>query len=465
MSKNRLNRRDFLKLAGAATAGLALTACGVKATDLPTTTTVPTANPSATPILPTTTTTPTVAPSPTLEVKLVDLPQTKAAVDQFAAAMKSAGVQADSDQIRLGLTTKEITGKDGKKYEIASSHIDPDLKKQGEALEGNYPLMIKTDGGWWKATLENLSMIRGWHFGAMLNLNKDFHDITLDNFGTGYAFNYWDIVHAEKSSWDFSDPDYNIRTAHDQGIDVLSGILWGKSVPDWVKQLPEAELRSEMIEYIQQVMKHNKGQVERWIVYNEANYHSGKDVYWNNLGGVEVVRLAFSTARQTDSNGKLIYSDYTNFDGASSPWDKDRLAVMETVISQLKADGSIDGIALQVTSRMSDFDPNKLRKTLDILSKYDLPIHITEFSILINGENTPANLVKQNEVAEEAIEIFKEYPLVTEVIAFPLEDRLANTMYTPNANSGLWLKTDSGYIPKPIVFGMMKGLVEEPINY
>jgi hypothetical protein len=42
-------------------------------------------------IPPTETSAPTPTPSPTIEVKLADLPQTKAAVDQFAAAMKSVG--------------------------------------------------------------------------------------------------------------------------------------------------------------------------------------------------------------------------------------------------------------------------------------------------------------------------------------------------------------------------------------
>jgi hypothetical protein len=71
--------------------------------------------PSATiaPIPPTATIAPTLIPSPTVEVMLADLPQTKVAVDQFAAAMKEAGIQLDAVQIRQGLTIKEITGKDG----------------------------------------------------------------------------------------------------------------------------------------------------------------------------------------------------------------------------------------------------------------------------------------------------------------------------------------------------------------
>ncbi len=122
---------------------------------------------SSTPIPPTTTAAPTLIPSPTVEVKLVDLPQTKAAVDQFAAAMKTAGKQADADQIRQGLTTKEITGKDGEKYEIA-------LTQDG------YPLMIKAEEDKWSELTakysENVNnfavgtSIDGWE-GAQRNQN------------------------------------------------------------------------------------------------------------------------------------------------------------------------------------------------------------------------------------------------------------------------------------------------------
>jgi hypothetical protein len=51
----KLSRRDFLKLAGVTSAGLALSACGITATELPT----------ATFVLPTETAIPTLTPAPT----------------------------------------------------------------------------------------------------------------------------------------------------------------------------------------------------------------------------------------------------------------------------------------------------------------------------------------------------------------------------------------------------------------
>ena len=56
----KLSRRDFLKLAGVTSAGLALSACGVNATELPTATFLP---PTET-IVPTVTSSPTLTPTP-----------------------------------------------------------------------------------------------------------------------------------------------------------------------------------------------------------------------------------------------------------------------------------------------------------------------------------------------------------------------------------------------------------------
>lgn len=64
MCKNKITRRDFLKLAGATSAGLALSACGVQATELPTSTVTITPTPRAT--LP-------PSPTPRPQVKILEL--------------------------------------------------------------------------------------------------------------------------------------------------------------------------------------------------------------------------------------------------------------------------------------------------------------------------------------------------------------------------------------------------------
>lgn len=68
MSKHKLSRRDFLKVAGATSAGLALSACGAKATEVP--------SPTATLIPPTQTPASTSAPTSTPVPSITPIPDT-----------------------------------------------------------------------------------------------------------------------------------------------------------------------------------------------------------------------------------------------------------------------------------------------------------------------------------------------------------------------------------------------------
>lgn len=309
---------------------------------------------------------------------------------------------------------------------------------------------------WKEATLDRVAQKRGLRFGALLNLNRDFRSITIDNFGTGNAYISWELVQPQRGVWDFSDPGYNVDKAYENGFSIMANLIWGNNTAEWVKEAPD--LHKVMEEYITEVMTHYKGKISIWNVYNEAKWHGDGDIFWNQLGGIEAVRDAFEIARAADPNAILLYNDYADIDNTNI---ENRLPIFESVLAQIQSDGNLDGIGTQLIARTSSFDEAKLREFLNILNKYDVPIYIEEFSILINGENTPENMAKQAEVAGQVIKVLREYKNVKEVIAFPLEDRIANMIYLPDSNSGLWLKTDNGYVPKPIVYKMLEVLATD----
>jgi GH35 family endo-1,4-beta-xylanase len=426
-----------------------LASCAPTKKVVPTETAVPTWTFTFTPVPPQ----PTTTSIPPVET----MPMTQKSVSQFASSMQSAGINITAEQIlQQKLEIQTVTGADGKKYEIASTVLDPDPNQRGEVLEGSYPLMIKTETGWAEATLKDLAHIKGMQFGAALNLNKDFYSITIDNFETGNAYIDWNLIQAQKGVWNFSDPDYNITTAHSNGMPIMANLIWARNVPDWAKQDPD--LQAVMVDYITQVMTHYQGKVDSWNVYNEAHRIKDEDdVFWRKLG-IQGVRDAYSTARIVDPHAKLLYSDFLDLEGYTNVHYP---PIIDTIVTQLQLDGNIDGISLQVTGRVKRLDMEKLKAGLDSLKIYNLPIHISEFSILIEGENTPENLREQAKAGADIIRILKQHNVV-EVIAFGLEDRLTNKIYNlDNANAGFWLKKDSGsYIPKPMVYTMMAVLAE-----
>lgn len=171
----KLSRRDFLKMAGVTSVGLVLSACGVKATDLPTATLV---SPTET-IIPTITSVPTSTPPLPLE----QLPQTKQALAEFVQAFKAVGVDISSDQlIQKGLEIRTITGKDKEQLEIALINIE-----NSDGLGGNYPLMIKAKGEWKQYTPQNspeITYMTAVDLGDA-NHNEPAYDKTIQNIFSG----------------------------------------------------------------------------------------------------------------------------------------------------------------------------------------------------------------------------------------------------------------------------------------
>ncbi len=128
----------------------------------PTEINVPTLIPTLTftPIPPTSTPT----PIPPIET----LPITQQSISQFANAMQKVGIDIVAEQIlQQGLQIKNKISVNGEEYEIAIIHLDPDPKKQGETIEGDYGIMIRIEGGdWERLTYKNGGAVNGLLMGT-----------------------------------------------------------------------------------------------------------------------------------------------------------------------------------------------------------------------------------------------------------------------------------------------------------
>jgi len=234
MNKN-LSRRDFLKLAGVTSAGLALSACGVKATEFPTATFVP---PTETTIPPTETTIPTLTftpvpptatstPIPPIETLSVS----QESVNQFASAVQKAGINISAESIlQQGFQIQTIINKEGKPFDIAFVKLDPDPSAQGETLEGNYPLMIKSDEGEWEhTTFRNIGNIVGVSIGTSVNGADDWHNKLYQERASEFqtitpiGYTVEDVLNR------LSEPTYGnfIKDLHKKGVKVrMYNLFW-----------------------------------------------------------------------------------------------------------------------------------------------------------------------------------------------------------------------------------------------
>jgi len=181
MNKN-ISRRDFLKLAGVTSAGLALSACGLNVTDVPTATSIP---PTGTPL-------PTATVTSTPILPLEQLPQTKQALVEFVQAFQTVGADISTDQlIQKGLEIRTITGRDEKQYDIAFVHIENSVK-EGVEIGGDYPLMIKKEESWEEITTRIASEIVDFPLGTTFD---GYEGAVTDNNYRSAASKYFSVVY------------------------------------------------------------------------------------------------------------------------------------------------------------------------------------------------------------------------------------------------------------------------------
>jgi GH35 family endo-1,4-beta-xylanase len=154
MKKDKITRRDFLKIAGVTSAGLALSACGVKAAELPTSTTLPTgtsiAEASLTPI-------PTITPMPETLASLKDL---SVWVDDYTHAYGDK-IKIDDVEMNAKQLTDEIRNK-------------PDTYIKNKTVNGiDHPFLVVneaplafagSDKKWNEASLQRLAKLKGIEF-------------------------------------------------------------------------------------------------------------------------------------------------------------------------------------------------------------------------------------------------------------------------------------------------------------
>lgn len=230
----KMSRRDFLKLAGVTSAGLALSACGTKAIDLPTATLTPQTYTT----LPTETLFPTLTSTP---IPVEQLPQTKQILAEFVQTFRAVGADISTDQlIQKGLEIRTVTGKDKKQYEIVFVNISGTTQ-----LEGDYPLMIKMDDEWNRVTLKHGNLL-GIAIGNTVEVDdyhawrEDYAKKQKENFGATFATN---VIY-----------DSHIKQYGTEGIEIMadnaregdltlvfSNAFWSKKIPEDIANLPQDE--------------------------------------------------------------------------------------------------------------------------------------------------------------------------------------------------------------------------------
>ncbi len=218
-------------------------------------------------------------------------------------------------------------------------------------------------------------------------------DLWLDVFNVATLPFYWGRFEPERGR---PDTDRLRRTAQwfaDRGVGLKGHpLMWHTVQPDWLLGLPTDEVERLQRERIRREVSGFAGLIDTWDAINEvvimpvfANGENAITPLARERGRLATVRLAFEEARAANPSATLLLNDF------------DMSTAYECLIEGvLEAGIRVDVLGLQSHMHQGYWGEERTLEVLERFSRYGLPIHLTE-STLLSGHLMPPELEDLND--------------------------------------------------------------------
>lgn len=242
-------------------------------------------------------------------------------------------------------------------------------------------------------------------------------------------------------------------------------LVWHTVQPDWLLGLPDAEVERLQRERIRRDVGAFRGVIDTWDAINEVVIMPVFTAEENAItplarrkGRVEMIRMAFEEARAENPGATLLLNDF------------DMSTAYECLIEAvLEAGVPIDRLGLQSHMHQGYWGEEKTLAILDRFSRYNIPIHFTE-TTLLSGDVMPEHVVDLNDwqveswpstpegEARQADEVERHYRTL---LSHPSVEAMT---YWGLSDRGMWLNAPGGLLRadgsrKP-AFGRLRELVK-----
>ena len=150
-------------------------------------------------------------------------------------------------------------------------------------------------------------------------------------------------------------------------------LYWGidKFVQPWLKEMSNDELRATLQRRAETVTSRYRGRFAEYDLNNEMVHGN----FYEDRLGPEITKDMATWAHNGDPGAKLFLNDYDILTGNKLP------EYMAQIRSLLKQGVPIAGIGVQGHLHAETFDRKELKRALDSLATFKLPIRITEFNV------------------------------------------------------------------------------------
>ncbi|MEP7762579.1 endo-1,4-beta-xylanase [Sanguibacter sp. 25GB23B1] len=278
---------------------------------------------------------------------------------------------------------------------------------------------------------------------------------------------YWGGFEPERGR---PDTERMRRTAQwfaDRGVRVKGHpLVWHTVQPDWLLDLPVDEVEKVQRERIRRDVGDFAGLVDTWDAINEvvimpvfANGENGITRLAREVGRIAMIRMAFDEARATNPRATLLLNDF------------DMSTAYECLIEGvLEAGIQVDAIGLQSHMHQGYWGEERTLEVLDRFSRYGLPLHMTE-TTLLSGDVMPPEIDDLNDFQpdtwpstpegeeRQADEMVRHYRTLAS------HPSVQSTTYWGLTDDGMWLGAPGGLVrtdgtAKPAydaLLGLVKG--------
>lgn len=205
---------------------------------------------------------------------------------------------------------------------------------------------------------------------------KMYKEKFLENFNSAVTENAvkWPGMERRKGEVDFSLVDAMLEWTEENSIPLRAhNLFWGikRFIQPWVKELSDEELEATLKNRAETVTARYKGRFAEYDLNNEMIHGN----YYEDRLGPDITKKMAVWAQNGDPDIKLYLNDYDILTG-------NKLNEYMTHIRGLLAQGvPIAGIGVQGHLHAESFDRNELKRSLDSLAQFNLPIKITEFNM------------------------------------------------------------------------------------
>ena len=305
--------------------------------------------------------------------------------------------------------------------------------------------------------------------GAPPALGQRLSELYVDLYNTATLPFYWGGFEPERGK---PDTARLLRTAQwfaEQGVTVKGHpLVWHTVTADWLRDLSTDEVEAAQRARIRRDVSDFAGVVDVWDAINEVvimpvftneERMNGITRLALDRGRIAMVRMAFEEARAANPGATLLLNDF------------DMSTAYECLIEGvLEAGIQVDALGLQSHMHQGYWGEEKTLRILERFSRYGLPIHFTE-STLLSGHIMPPEIKDLNDYQvpswpstpegeeRQAQEMLRHYRTL---VSHPSVQAIT---YWGLSDEGAWLGAPVGLVradgsPKPsydALHGLVKG--------